>query len=548
MAHPVYGASAAGSVVRGSAALDPHHSVGRVGTGPATDLPAEVGRDAALVVYGATAAGVMAAVAAARRGISTVLLEPGRHIGGMTSGGLGYTDLGERSVIGGLAREFGQAVAEHYGAALWKFAGPEPHVAESILSRWLEQAEVETVFDAALSRAVVTDGVISEIVVGGDRRYRGGVFIDASYEGDLLAAAGVDHLIGREDRTRHGEPLAGRREYAPGMHNFPPWISPFGAGGELLPLIRDAPLAQVGAGDGGVMAYGYRLCLTSTDRRMPFTRRDGYDPAEWELGRRYFDHLARSRRSLRAGQMIGLEPNLPNDKCDGNSLGPFSLNLLDGSSWGYPASDRPGRDRITLRHQHYTLDFLYFLSHDPAVPASIRAEMSRWGWPLDEFLDTAGLPHQLYVREARRMQGEYVLREQDLRDPATHHSDVVAMGSYHIDIREVQRTWTPVYEHPKPIPMLFNEGYLSVPVAPYQIPYRCLLPRVEQCRNLLVPVCLSASHVAFASVRMETQYQMLGAACGVAAALALNLGLEVHRVPISQLQDELLATGQVLSR
>lgn len=493
-----------------------------------------------LVVYGATAGGVTAAVAAARHGVPVTLLEPGRHVGGMVSGGLGYTDLGDPRVLGGLAREFMTAVHDHYGAS---HAGPEPHVAETILGGWLDKAGVDVVFDAPIESASTVDGRIASLVAGGSS-YRAGVFVDASYEGDLLALAGVPHAVGREDRDAYGESFAGRREWAPGKHNFAVPVSPFDDGGALLPFVHDAALADVGAGDGGVMAYGYRVCLTPAPDRIPFPRRDGYDPGQWELMRRY---LAALPAPPAAGDLVGLVPNLPGGKCDANSIGPFSLNLLDGANWAYPTASAATRELIRRRHREYTQDFLYFLSTDEAVPAAVRAELAGWGLPPEEFADTGHLPHQLYVREARRMLGEYLLTQNDLLPAPRPQYDAVAMGSYHIDIREVQRSWRWLYEHPDPIPAVFNEGYLSVGVRPYQIPYRSLVPRYGDCANLIVPVCLSASHVAFASVRMEVQYEMLGHAAGLAAAQALATGRAVQRIDVAALQDRLAAEGAVLA-
>lgn len=527
---------------------------------PVGPPPTAGGTESDLLVYGATAAGVMAAVAAGRRGLDVVLLEPGRDIGGMTSGGLGYTDVGDRRVIGGLSAQFYAAVADHYGGGRWRYAGPEPHVAESILTGWLDRAGVRVALDSALASAVTRDGSILQISTADGYRYRAAQYIDATYEGDLLAAAGVSYRIGREDRSLHRELLAGRTEIAPGRHNFPVPVSPFtdpDAGfpgrpedpvpGGLLPLIHPRPMAPVGTGDGGVMAYGYRVCLTTAADRIRIEGRPGYHPADFELARRYFAAMAAQHLPVAAEKMIGLEPNLPTGKCDGNSLGPISLNLLDGSNWAYPDAGPRQREHIRRRHLEYTWDLLYFLSSDPAVPDPVRHELQRWGLPADEFPDTGGWPHQLYVREARRMCGEYLLTEHDLLRPTTAVPDSVAMGSYHIDIREVQRSWRWRYEHPQPIAETVNEGYLSVPVRPYRIPYRCLLPRREECANLLVAVCISASHVAFASLRMEVQYQMLGAAAGIAATLALRSGRSLHEVRIADLQAELTLDGQVLA-
>jgi hypothetical protein len=506
-------------------------------------MPAEV------VVYAATSAGVCAAVAAAEAGAQTVLVEPGRHVGGMTSGGLGYTDIGDPRVLGGYAARFRADVARHYGVAPGRYAGPEPHVAEQIFLGWLESAGVTVVFGEPIESVQKAGNRIHSMTSVSGRSWTAGVFVDAGYEGDLLALAGVPAAVGRQSRTLYGERFAGRQELVPGMHTMPPWISPFAGDpsgqtdGPLLAQVKPEPMAPVGSGDGGVMSYGYRVCLTQARDRIPFERPDDYDEAYWELGRRLFAEWERTGVTPSAGRMIGLEQNLPGGKCDGNSLGPFSLSVLDGSAWKYPLADPEGRERIRRHHLSHTKGFLYFLSHDPAVPEHIRSELGGWGLPRDEFADTGHLPHQLYVREARRMLGEYVLTEHDLLETRAH-DDAVALGSYHIDIREVQRAWRWVYEHPRPKGMVFTEGYLSVPVEPYPIPYRSLLARREDCENLIVPVCISASHVAFSSVRMEVQYQMLGMAAGIAAAMSDGFP---HEVDATILQERLLAAGQVLA-
>ncbi|WP_150307049.1 FAD-dependent oxidoreductase [Planctomonas psychrotolerans] len=519
---------------------------------------------AEVVVYAATAAGVCAAVTAAEAGAEVLLLEPGGHVGGMVSGGLGYTDIGDPRVVGGVAARFRADVADHYGATPGRFAGPEPHVAERIFRRWLRTAGVRVEFGHRIASVDSADARITSITSTSGLSVSAAVFIDASYEGDLMHLAGVPSRVGREDRALHGEPHAGRQELLPGRHTMPPWISPFvddpsgERPGAVLPQIRTEPMVDVGAGDGGVMSYGFRLCLTTAADRVPFTRRDGYDEAHWELGRRVFATWAATGVEPRAGRLLGLEQNLPNGKADGNSLGPFSLSVLDGSAWEYPEAGPPRREELRLRHLQHAQDFLWFLSNDPAVPASVRAELGRWGLAADEFPDTDHYPHQLYVREARRMIGATVVTEHDLMG-AHSQPDVIAMGSYHIDVREVQRAWRFVPEHPRPIGMVFTEGYLSVPVPPYPIPYRALLPRPEHCRNLLVPVCVSASHVAFASIRMEVQYQMMGAAAGLAAAMSLTgpVGAggasrgfspgDVHAVDVGILQDRLRDAGQILA-
>ncbi len=517
-----------------------------------------------VLVYGATSAGMCAAVAAAERGAQVTLVEPGFHLGGMTSGGLGYTDVGDIRVLGGFAARLREDIARHYGVAPGAYAGPEPHVAEAIFRRWLEQAGVEVVFGARVVSADVVGGVIRSVAFSSGLVVSAGVFVDAGYEGDLLALAGVPAAVGREDRSLYGERFAGRQELVPGRHTMPAWVSPFAddptgeRAGPLLAQVKPEPMVEVGAGDGGVMSFGYRVCLTQAADRIPFERPDDYEDGYWELGRRLFAEWARTGVVETAGRMIGLEQNLPGGKCDGNSLGPFSLSVLDGSAWEYPLAGPERREELRLHHLRHTRGFLHFLSADPAVPAGIRRELQKWGLPRDEFADTGHLPHQLYVREARRMVGEYVLTEHDLLGGGVRghfrghgqglgHPDVVAMGSYHIDIREVQRAWRWVYEHPRPLGMVFTEGYLSVPVGPYPIPYRCLLPQREHCTNLIVPVCISASHVAFSSVRMEVQYQMLGHAAGIAASLTVAGGTSVQDVDVPRLQRILADAGQVLS-
>ena len=468
-----------------------------------------------VAVYGATGAGVAAAVAAHEAGASTVLVEPGRHIGGMVSGGLSWTDVGDVRVLGGFARRFYGAVAEHYGAALWELRGPEPHVAEALLTAFLDGVDVR------LGATTLPDAA---------------VYVDASYEGDLLPRFGVPFAVGRESSGLHGEAWAGRQPaYRPSKHNFPVTLSPFDAEGSLLPLIREPeldehgwPAERLGEGDGGLQAYGFRVCLTNRDP-VPFEEPAGYDEGAFELLRRYLE-------AVPDAEVLGLIPDLlPNGKCDVNSIGPFSLNLLDGSNRGYLDGDR---EAVREHHLRYTKGLLYFLSQ-------ARGDVASWGLCADEFTETGGWPHQLYVRDARRMLGGYVLHERDLLG-GVMHDDVVALGSYNIDIREVERTWRYLPEYTR-TPAVFNEGYLSVAVPPYAIPYRSLTPRRDDATNLLVPICLSASHVAFGSLRVEPTLMLLGHAAGDAAARVARVGGAVQDVDIDALQRSLEDEGQVLA-
>jgi hypothetical protein len=464
-------------------------------------------------VYGATAAGVAAMVAAAEAGATATLVDPGAHVGGMVSGGLGWTDVGDERVIGGFALRFYAAVAEHYGVPLWSVKGPEPHVAEALLRELLDGLDVR------LGESELPDAA---------------VYVDASYEGDVLPRLGVPYAVGRESRELYGEAWAGRQPATrPGKHNFSVLLSPFADDGTLLPWIREPeldahgwPSDRLGEGDGGLQAYGFRVCLTDRENRVPFEQPEGYDADAFELLRRYL-----AAADVEARDLLGLNPNLlPNGKCDVNSIGPFSLNVLDGSNRDYPDGDAEARGRVRAHHLHYTQSLLWFLSNDDDVPVRIRDELQRWGLCVDEFQDTGGWPHQLYVRDGRRMLGEDVLTESDLLDPRPQ-PDEVARGSYNIDIREVERTWRYLPEYTREA-AVFNEGYLSVAVPSYPIPYRSLTPKREHATNLLVPVCLSASHVAFGSVRMEPTLMMLGEAAGRAAAQAARRGIAVQDVEL----------------
>ncbi|MBA3842816.1 MAG: FAD-dependent oxidoreductase [Actinobacteria bacterium] len=482
-----------------------------------------------VVVYGATAAGVAAAVGAQDAGAQVTLLEPGSHIGGMVSGGLGWTDVGDERVLGGFARRFYAAVAEHYGAPLWALRGPEPHVAESILTSMLGGVDVR------LGEREPPDAA---------------VYVDASYEGDLLPRFGVPYAVGRESRELYGERWAGRQPATrPGKHNFRVLLSPFDDDGALLPYIkppeldeRGWPVDRLGEGDGGLQAYGYRVCLTDrAENRVPFEAPPGYDPGAFELLRRLLHST-----DVAASDLLGLVTDLlPNGKCDVNSIGPFSLNLLDGSNRSYPDGDVAAREYLREHHLRYAQAFLYFLANDDDVPARVRAEVARWGLCADEFTDTGGWPHQLYVRDGRRMLGDYVLVEDDLcagRVP----DDSIGLGSYNIDIREVERTWRGLPEYARQ-DAVFNEGYLSVAVPPYGIPFRTLTPQRGHATNLLVAVCVSASHVAFGSVRMEPTLMLLGHAAGLAAAQAARRSVDVQDVDVRDLQDSLRREGQVLT-
>jgi hypothetical protein len=506
-------------------------------------------RHADVVVYGGTASGVIAAVAAAREGKRVVLIEPGKHLGGMVSGGLGATDFGNRAAIGGCAREFFKRVRDHYvkkygaGSEQVKACSDgfhfEPHVAERIFNEMIAEAKVEVLFE---QRRLVTvareERRIAFIVTQTGTTFDypktfGKVFIDASYEGDLLAAAKVSYTVGREGRETYRESLAGVQEHSR-AHQWPVPVTGLDAQGKLLPFIQTTPLGQPSQEDKKTQAYNFRLCMTDRpDNRVPFPKPAHYDPNRYELLAR----LLAKKPDLKVGQLMN-PVRMPNGKTDTNNNGPFSTDHI-GANWDYPEADLAIRTRIWQDHVDYTQGFLYFLANDPRVPRALHDEMAGWGLAKDEFSDTNNWPHQLYVREARRMLGSYVMTQADIMDQRTK-DDAIALGSYNTDSHHVQRVLTKDGN-------VVNEGDFQVPVQPYAIPYRSLTPKATECENLLVTVCMSASHVAYGTIRMEPVYMIMGQAAGVGGAQAADEGVAVQKIDVDRLLARLKAQKAVLS-
>lgn len=542
----VFAASRGFTPRRGTAATWMHAFVSAVAwalllLAAVTPAPAAVQRFD-VVVYGGTAGGVIAAVAAAESGAKVALLEPGRHLGGMVSGGLGRTDnVRQEDVIGGLSRNFFERVGKYYGEPIsWTF---EPKVAERVFNEWVAEAGVRVFFSHRLASIAKSDKTITALRTENGAEFAAAVFIDSSYEGDLMKAAGVSYAIGRESQSKYGESLAGRRELLPGHHQFAAPVSPFDEAGKMLPYVQPLEKAGLpGEGDGKIQAYCFRICLTDREEnRLPLPRPANYDPKRYGLVKNY---LAALGESARLGHFMGIS-KMPNGKTDINSGGPVSTNLF-GASWEYPEASYQRRAEIWDEHLTWAQGLLYYLANDPAVPARIRAEMSQYGLAKDEFPDTGHWPHQLYVREGRRMLGEHILTQSDLEVHRGKH-DSIGMGGYNIDIREVQWVATDVFLFPRVQKQIFMEGYVSQPVEPYQIPYRSLLPKASEADNLLVTSCISASHVAYSSIRMEPQYMLLGHAAGAAAAQAVQSNRTVHRIDISELQSRLRKQSQILS-
>jgi FAD-dependent oxidoreductase family protein len=496
-----------------------------------------------VVVYGGTAGGAIAAVSAARQGLKTALVEPTGHIGGMVSGGLGWTDYGRKEVIGGYALEFYWRVGAHYqmgrygNDVAWLH---EPHVAEAIFRDMLREAGVSLFEHQRLREksGVRKDGArVAALTMEDGTEFTAAVFIDAGYEGDVMAQSGVTWTLGRESSAQYGESLAGVRERTP-LHQFLVDISPRDEHGKLLPEISTERPGPHGSADKRVQAYNFRLCF-SDDRanQAPFPKPAGYDPARYALLARLIAAVtAKDGKPPALGTLMKID-RLPNGKTDVNNNGAFSTDYL-GGSWNYPNASYREREAIWQAHKDYVAGFLYFLADDPQVPEALRAEMNRWGLARDEFGDTGNWPRQLYIREARRMVGEYVMVQKDLQTELTK-PDPIGMGSYNSDSHNVERI---VDESG----FVRNEGDMQVAVKPYQIPYRVMLPRRAEARNLLVTAAFSASHVAYSSVRMEPQYMIIGQAAGVAAGLAIRSGKAVQEIDREELTGILHKQGAVM--
>ncbi len=493
-----------------------------------------------LVVYGGTASGVATAISGAREGLKVVLLEPTKHIGGMVTGGLGRTDFGNKNCIGGLALEFYERLGKHYDKPIEWY--PEPHVAEDTLTAMLKEANVPVLFDHRLQEhdGVTTEsGRIKSIKMENSSVFSAKVFADCSYEGDLMAKAGVTYTYGREGEDEFEENLAGVRERTP-KHQFMVDVKGTDENGKMLPEIQSGPegKGEAGAADKKVQAYNYRICMTQReDIKVPFPKPPNYNADRYKLLARLIDETKRQTGSApKVNRLMDPGP-IQNEKTDTNNNGAFSTDYL-GGNWNYPDATYAERDKIVADHYDYVAGFLYFLANDPSVAPEVREEMNTWGLAGDEFKDTNNWPRQLYVREGRRMRGEYVMSQRDIQTTRSKY-DVIGMGSYNSDSHNVQRI---VNEEG----FAENEGDMQVSVRPYQIPYRMIVPRKNEVQNLLCPVTFSATHVAYSTLRMEPQYMIIGQAAGVAARMAVEKQTAVQDVDHEALSDRLLELKAVL--
>lgn len=527
-----------------------------------------------IVIYGGTSGGIAAAIQASRMGKSVVLIEPSRRIGGLTTGGLGQTDIGNKQAVGGISREFYQNISNHYSDlsnwkwqekadyrdggqtktargedAMWTF---EPSAALKVYHRMIAEETVDLVYEQRLDRE---NGVrrkrsrITEIQMESGEIYQGKMFIDASYEGDLLAAAGVAYIVGRESSEKYGESLNGVQAnyFHPTLsrtvstngqnHNFEPGVDPYIERGNpssgLLPFIKEGgkPGLQ-GAADRGVQAYCFRMTLTDhPSNRIPFSKPAGYRELDYELLFRNFE----------AGEnaIPWINSDMPNQKTDTNNKHGFSTDFI-GQNHYYPEASYAERDRIIKAHRHYQQGLMWSLANHPRVPQFIRDEVSRWGTCKDEYERDDGWQQQLYIREARRMVSGYVMRQQHCEGLEVAE-DSVGMAAYGMDSHMVQR-------YVDANGFVQNEGNVQAHViGPYPISYRSIVPKEEECSNLLVPVCLSSSHIGFGSIRMEPVFMVLGQSAATAACMAIDNETSIQNVSYEKLNARLVSDGQILN-
>ncbi|NNJ26220.1 FAD-dependent oxidoreductase [Alienimonas chondri] len=521
-----------------------------------------------VVVYGGASGGIAAAVQVRRMGKTVTLIEPSSHLGGLTTGGLGATDIGNKAAIGGISREFYTAVGEHYAhPENWIYQKPEqydsrrdagdldpdhpepfwtfePHVAMTIYKEMLAEADVEPLMNAPLDRGeggvTLTNGRITKIRLKDGRTVRGNVFIDATYEGDLMAAAGVSYHVGREAASVYGENYNGVRPEMPDAerarsHYFikpvDPYVVPGDPSSGVLPQVRSEPLPPVGSGDLGVQAYCFRLCATDVpENRIPWPKPEGYDESLYELLFRNFE----------AGDLRvpWLHKMMPNRKSDSNNKYAVSTDWI-GQNHAYPEATDEERAAIIAAHERYQKGLMWSLANHPRVPESVRNYYSNWGLAADEFEATGGWPPQLYIREARRMIGQRVMTQADCLGDAVA-DDPVGLAAYTMDSHNV---WRYVDENGH----VQNEGDVQQGgFPPYPIGYGSIVPKQAEATNLLVPVAMAASHIAYGSIRMEPVFMVLGQSAATAAAMAVEQEIPVQDVDYAALRERLLADGQVL--
>ena len=519
-----------------------------------------------VIIYGGTSAAVTTAVQVTKMGNSVIIVSPEKHLGGLSSSGLGFTDTGDKSVIGGLSREFYHRIYNYYqkseawqwqkreeygnkgqgtpaidgeNRTMWIF---EPHMAENVFEDFVSEYNIKIIRDEWLNRengVEIKDGRIISITTLSEHTYEGKIFVDATYEGDLMAAAGVNYHVGREANSVYGEEWNGvqigvlHHGHHFGDRNISPYVVPNDSTSGILPRISNEDPGKKGEGDKKVQAYCFRLCLTNNEKNLvPFEKPDGYDPEQYEL-------LIRIYNSGWRETFDKFDP-IPNFKTDVNNHGPFSFDNI-GMNYDYPEASYKRRKEIIKEHETYQKGLLYFTATDPRIPIDVQTELNNWGLAKDEFMDNKHWPHQIYVREARRMIGEFVMTENEIlgKNPVERS---IGMGSYTMDSHNTQRYITQVgYAQ--------NEGDIGIRAErPYKIELGTLLPKQEECTNLLVTVAISSSHIAFGSIRMEPVFMILGQSAGTIAGLAIEKNIGIHNLSYDTIKAKLIEDGQVLDQ
>lgn len=517
-----------------------------------------------VVIYGATSAGIVSAIELSRSGKSVVILNPDAHVGGLTTGGLGYTDIGNKRVIGGISREFYQRIKKYYeDEANWKFQKMSSFRSSEQSSQTKEGQDAMWIFEPSAATAVFNalikenqiiifnneavdlkkgvkkkNGRIQYLRTVTGKQFSAKMFIDATYEGDLMAVAKVSYTYGREAGSEYNETLNGVQTKMATKHQFPDGIDPYVIPGDkksgLLPNVNASVAAEFSA-DKRIQAYCYRMCLTNApENRVAITKPANYNEQEYELLFRYIDLVGPEKANA-----LFKFSRMPNKKTDSNNNGPFSLDYI-GKNYAYPEGDYEQRKKILKEHFEYQTGLLWTLQNHPRVPESVRMFYSKWGLPKDEFTANGNWTPQLYVREARRMVSDYVMTEHHCMQKGVSAEQPVGMGAYTMDSHHVQR-------HVDRNGFVKNEGDVQVRgFDPYPIDYRSIIPKRKECTNLLVPVCLSSTHMAFGSIRMEPVFMILGQSAAVAASMAIDANLNVQDLDYSNLRAALLKRNTIL--
>ena len=486
-----------------------------------------------ICVYGGTSAGVIAAYTAAKLNKKVILIEPGSHLGGLSSGGLGFTDIGNESIITGLSENFYRRLGSYYGTfEQWIF---EPHVAEGIFNNYINEAGVPVLLKYRLTSVQKSNGYIQSITVQNTdtstikKTITAAMFIDCSYEGDLIPGAGVSYYIGRENNTRYNETwngvqLLSKNQFADSVD---PYKTPGTPSSGLLWGISSNTLKPTGIGDSLIQAYNYRICLTTNSaNKIAITRPANYDSTKYQLLVRWLTKYPVTNISA----FLSIK-SIPNSKTDINNNGGFSTDMV-GMNYKYPKADSSGREAIINAHIDYTKGLLYFIGHDSSMPVTLRNQMLQYGYPKDEYTDNGNWTPQLYIRESRRLIGQYIITQANCLGTTTV-TDGVGMGAYTMDSHNTERLVVNG--------MVKNEGDVQVPCpAPFPISYRAITPKATDCKNLYVPVCLSASHIAYGSIRMEPVFMVLAEASAAAASMAIDSNQTVQNINIKALQASLL--------